>query len=123
MQDGPHKIFVSVMGSLTSLRDVFLHRDILGNIPIQRTVALRNMNFGTRNGHDCCLIFKVSQKVFLLMQDRVTIYNDADKKSTLDWLYFLLRFPPNVILISYLFPVSIFLTLTLTNIIEVVKNK
>ena len=34
---------------------------------------------------------------------------------------FLLRFPPNVTLISYSFPMSV--SLTLANIIEVVKNK
>ena len=43
------------------------------------------------------------------------------KKQTLDWLYFLLRFPPNVTLNSYLFPMRV--SLTLTDIIEVVKNK
>ena len=43
------------------------------------------------------------------------------KKQTLDWLYFLLRFPLNVIMINYSFPVSV--ALTLNNITEVVKNK
>ena len=43
------------------------------------------------------------------------------EKSKLDWLYFLLQLPPNVTLISYSFPMSV--SLTLTNIIEVVKNK
>ena len=43
------------------------------------------------------------------------------KKKTLDWLYFLLPFPQNVALISYSFPMSV--PLTLTDIIELVKNK
>ena len=43
------------------------------------------------------------------------------KKNTLDLLYFLLRFPPNVIMINYSSPMSV--SLTLNNIIEVVKDK
>ena len=57
------------------------------------------------------------------MQDRVTIFNDADeKKNTLDRLYFfIIWFPPNVTIINCLFLMSV--SLTLNNIIEVVRNK
>ena len=56
------------------------------------------------------------------MQDRVTICNDADgKKNTLGRLYFLLRFLLNVTVINNSFQMSV--SLTLTNIIDVVKNK
>ena len=57
----------------------------------------------------------------LIMHDRVTICNDADeKKEYQTGSIFLLRFPPNVTLISYSFPMSV--SVTLANIIEVVKN-
>ena len=55
------------------------------------------------------------------MQERVTIYNDADGKKYVRLALFLLRFPPYVALISYSFATSV--SLTLTNVIEVVKNK
>ena len=51
------------------------------------------------------------------MQDRVTICNDADKKKNnkknpLEWLYFFIIIPDDAMSIS----------LTLTNIIIIVKN-
>ena len=57
------------------------------------------------------------------MQDRSQSVTMQMKKNTLDWLYFLLWFPPNVTLISYLFPMSVSLKLTNITEVPVVKNK
>ena len=56
------------------------------------------------------------------MQDRVTVCYDADEKNTLDWLFFFF-YDSNWMSPwwAILFPVSV--SLTLTNIIEVVKNR
>ena len=85
------------------------------------------MNLGTAYKRAWQLLnYQLAEVLLLLLtQDRVTICNDAEKKKnkkkTLDWLYFLLRFPPNVTMINYSFPMRV--SLMLNNIIEVVKNK
>ena len=53
------------------------------------------------------------------MQDMVIICKDTDEKKNHYTVYFFITL--NVTLISYSFPLSV--SLTLTNIIEVVKNK
>ena len=55
------------------------------------------------------------------MQDRATICNDADGKKILKTGSVFITIAVDVILISYSFPLSV--TITMTKIIEVVRNK